>query len=127
MGLPTHDLVYFLGTSVQSSLLKTEEDEHALLKLWLDVFQSTSHASLPGHNSQNPRESGEFEKEGTYSDTSTEAEYDWETLWRHWELSILDWYRFMAGWGFWGNDRWVEKRAKEIIESGRVERLVDSD
>lgn len=127
MGLPTHDLVYFLGTSVQSSLLKTEEDERALLKIWLGVFHSTSHASLPGHHPQTFRKSGELEKEDTYSDASIGAEYDWETLWRHWELSILDWYRFMAGWGFWGNDRWAERRAKEIVGSGRVERLVNSD
>lgn len=68
-----------------------------------------------------PREDG--------SNTGTNAgngiEYDFAALWRHWELSILDWYQFMAGWGFWGNDRWVERRAKEIVGSGRVERLVD--
>ena len=41
-----------------------------------------------------------------------------------WELSILDWYRFMAGWGFWGNDGWVERRARGIVESGRAAELV---
>jgi hypothetical protein len=42
------------------------------------------------------------------------AEYTFETLWMHWELAIVDWYRFMAGWGFWGNDSWIARRAKEI-------------
>lgn len=117
LNLPTHDLVYFLGTSVQSSLLKTEEDERALLRVWLDAFTSSSHAHQGDTEPDSTRTNGELDG-GNIS-----HEYDFDTLWRHWELSILDWYRFMAGWGFWGNDRWVERRAREIVESRRVEKL----
>ena len=76
-------------------------------------------------NPSSQGKSGDFEREDNSDVSNVETEYDFAALWRHWELSILDWYRFMAGWGFWGNDRWVERRAKEIVESGRVERLVD--
>ena len=90
LGLPTLDLVYFLATSVESKLL-TPQSERELLE--------TYHASLlrfisksAGHNT-----------------------YTIETLWKHWELAIVDWFRFMAGWGFWGNDAWVRRRAREIV------------
>ncbi len=118
LNLPTHDLVYFLGTSVQLSLLKTEEDERALLRVWLDAFASYSRAHQGDTEPDSTRTNGELNG-GNISHV-----YDFDTLWRHWELSILDWYRFMAGWGFWGNDRWVERRAREIVESRRVEKLV---
>ena len=76
-------------------------------------------------NPSSQGKSGDFGREDNSDVTNVGTEYDFAALWRHWELSILDWYRFMAGWGFWGNDRWVEKRAKEIVGSGRVERLVN--
>ena len=87
-GLLTHDLVYFLGTSVQSSLL-TSTSEQELLETYLLYFN-----------------------EGV----AEEDRYEFDVLWKHWELSIMDWYRFMAGWGFWGNDRWVTRRARDIAD-----------
>ncbi|KAI0705921.1 kinase-like domain-containing protein [Cytidiella melzeri] len=75
LGLPTHDLVYFLGTSVQASLLGGVEQEKEMLKAWLEAFRSC--------NVENVEDE--------------QLEYDFDTLWRHWELSIVDWCRFMAG------------------------------
>jgi hypothetical protein len=92
LGLPTHDLVYFLGTSVESKLLKSVEDEKKLLQDYFSKFQL---AISPDHD----------------------AQYTFEKFWSHWELSIVDWYRFMVGWGFWGNDGWVEHRVKQIVLS----------
>lgn len=88
LGLPTHDLVYFLGTSVESKLLKSLDDEKTLLQDYFAKFQEAV--------------------------TGGGTKYTFDTFWSHWELAIVDWYRFMAGWGCWGNDRWVERRAKEI-------------
>ena len=89
LGLPTLDLVYFLGTSVESKLLKSLADERELLQ---DYFQELQRAA-----------------------EADASEYTFDKFWMHWELAIVDWCRFMAGWGFWGNDRWVERRAKEIV------------
>lgn len=91
-GLPAHDLVYFLGTSVESRLLKSLEDERALLQDYFHHFHAIA-------------SSGSVDS----------IDYPFDIFWAHWELAIVDWYRFMAGWGFWGNDRWVERRAKDIV------------
>lgn len=93
LGLPVHDLVYFLGTSVESKLLKSVEDEKSLLQ---DYFAKFKESVAP-------------------SGLNSTVDYSFDVFWTHWELSIVDWYRFMAGWGFWGNDRWAERRAKEIV------------
>ncbi|GJE96415.1 hypothetical protein PsYK624_126120 [Phanerochaete sordida] len=94
LGLPTLDLVYFLGTSVESKLLRSLAEERELLQEYFAAFQEAA-AQAP----------------------TSGPEYTFEKFWTHWELAIVDWYRFMAGWGFWGNDRWIERRAKAIVES----------
>ena len=30
-------------------------------------------------------------------------EYEWSIFVRHWEVALVDWLRFQASWGFWGN------------------------
>jgi hypothetical protein len=98
---PTHDLVYFLGTSVSSSLLGSSEERELL-----DFYFAELSASLP-----------------------TGVSYPRKVFDAHWKLSIVDWVRFMAGWGFWGNDRWATKRAKEIVqgwETGGFESLLQT-
>jgi hypothetical protein len=32
------------------------------------------------------------------------------------ELSLIDYVRFMAGWGFWGQDRYAQKRALGLLD-----------
>lgn len=32
------------------------------------------------------------------------------------ELCLLDYVRFMAGWGFWGNDGYARKRAMSVLQ-----------
>ncbi|KAK1727879.1 phosphotransferase [Colletotrichum acutatum] len=41
--------------------------------------------------------------------------YDWETFVRHWETALVDWCRFQASWGFWGNTEWLEARVRHIL------------
>ncbi|KAF5556153.1 hypothetical protein FPHYL_8028 [Fusarium phyllophilum] len=43
-------------------------------------------------------------------------DYDWDTLVRHWESALVDWCRFQASWGFWGNTEWLEARVRYILK-----------
>ncbi|KAH8676387.1 hypothetical protein BX600DRAFT_454943 [Xylariales sp. PMI_506] len=43
--------------------------------------------------------------------------YPWEIFVRHWEIALVDWLRFQASWGFWGNTDWLEARVRFIIEN----------
>ncbi|KAF9701089.1 hypothetical protein EKO04_000121 [Ascochyta lentis] len=47
-------------------------------------------------------------------DTS-KKEYAWETFVQHWEVALVDWLRFQASWGFWGNTEWLEARVRSIL------------
>ncbi|KAL4811052.1 hypothetical protein BDV18DRAFT_128498 [Aspergillus unguis] len=44
-----------------------------------------------------------------------EKEYEWEEFKRHWETALVDWCRFQASWGFWGNTEWLEARVRSIL------------
>jgi len=44
-----------------------------------------------------------------------EGSYTRQVMKRHFELALLDYVRFMAGWGFWGNAGWAQRRAKDIL------------
>lgn len=41
--------------------------------------------------------------------------YEWEAFKRHWETALVDWCRFQASWGFWGNTEWLEARVRSIL------------
>jgi thiamine kinase-like enzyme len=43
--------------------------------------------------------------------------YDWDTFVIHWETVLVDWLRFQASWGFWGNTEWLEARVRWILDS----------
>ncbi|KAJ4421882.1 hypothetical protein N0V82_003482 [Gnomoniopsis sp. IMI 355080] len=43
--------------------------------------------------------------------------YDWEVFVRHWETALVDWLRFQASWGFWGNTEWLEGRVRSILHN----------
>ncbi|KAK7182333.1 hypothetical protein DPSP01_002367 [Paraphaeosphaeria sporulosa] len=44
-------------------------------------------------------------------------EYDWNILVNHWEMALVDWLRFQASWGFWGNTEWLEARVRFILKN----------
>ena len=46
---------------------------------------------------------------------ASKKEYDWETFVLHWEVALVDWLRFQASWGFWGNTEWLEARVRSIL------------
>lgn len=95
-GVPALDLVYFLGTSVQSQLLRGEGEKELLQFYWDELQANFTSREQPT--------------------TYTRGDFD-----RQWELAIVDWYRFMAGWGFWGNDGWVAQRARQISQKWEVD------
>ena len=37
-------------------------------------------------------------------------------LLRHWETALVDWCRFQASWGFWGNEEWLQSRVRCILK-----------
>ncbi|KAG7103773.1 Meiotically up-regulated gene 84 protein like [Verticillium longisporum] len=41
--------------------------------------------------------------------------YPWDDFVRHWECALVDWCRFQASWGFWGNTEWLEARVRSIL------------
>ncbi|KUI63687.1 hypothetical protein VM1G_10416 [Cytospora mali] len=43
--------------------------------------------------------------------------YEWGVFVRHWETALVDWLRFQASWGFWGNTEWLEGRVRSILEN----------
>ncbi|KAF2128750.1 hypothetical protein P153DRAFT_367104 [Dothidotthia symphoricarpi CBS 119687] len=45
-----------------------------------------------------------------------EQEYEWTVFVRHWETALVDWLRFQASWGFWGNTEWLEARVRNILK-----------
>ncbi|RCI08751.1 hypothetical protein L249_4883 [Ophiocordyceps polyrhachis-furcata BCC 54312] len=46
---------------------------------------------------------------------SRQKEYEWKDLVRHWETALVDWCRFQASWGFWGNTDWLQARVRDIL------------
>ncbi|KAJ5610348.1 hypothetical protein N7510_007067 [Penicillium lagena] len=44
-----------------------------------------------------------------------EGMYEWDAFRRHWETALVDWCRFQASWGFWGNTEWLEARVRSIL------------
>lgn len=91
-GLGVVDLVYFLGTSVDGSLMRNEAKVEELL----DVY----YKELSAQVSANGGELGKYTRNLLRSDL---------------DLAIVDWFRFMAGWGFWGNSFCSASRVKGII------------
>lgn len=45
----------------------------------------------------------------------SEESYPWNEFKRHWETALVDWCRFQASWGFWGNTEWLEARVRSIL------------
>ncbi|KAI1741709.1 kinase-like domain-containing protein [Xylaria scruposa] len=96
LGLGVCDLAKLFTCSVPLHML-TDDDEPARLQM------------------------GEGEREllERYRDNllaGTDKTYDWNTFVRHWETALVDWLRFQASWGFWGNTEWLEARVRSILE-----------
>jgi hypothetical protein len=98
-GLGASDIVYLFCSSLDEDVLRQHEQE--LLQYY--------HGRLQRYLQQYGRGGGE--------------RYSLQVLQRHYELALLDYCRFMAGWGWWGNAGWARARAKELLRGG-LQRLL---
>ncbi|PNH09121.1 hypothetical protein TSOC_004280, partial [Tetrabaena socialis] len=91
------DLVYLFASSVQSSdLLGSKESE------LLSYYHSELCAQLAAQRGDAGREAA--------------ARYDQGVMLRHFELVLLDYVRFMAGWGTWGSGlEWALRRSRALL------------
>ncbi|EHA52434.1 hypothetical protein MGG_09503 [Pyricularia oryzae 70-15] len=53
-------------------------------------------------------------------------QYPWDLFVRHWETAMVDWCRFQASWGFWGNTDWLEARVRYILGNKSWKTWLDS-
>ncbi|GMK59595.1 hypothetical protein CspeluHIS016_0802010 [Cutaneotrichosporon spelunceum] len=90
LGLGVCDLAKLFTCSVPVEMLWKEDGAHSL-------------AMQPG------------EKELLERYRATLGEYGWDEMVRHWETALVDWCRFQASWGFWGNTEWLEARVRHIL------------
>ncbi|BFZ60632.1 hypothetical protein YB2330_001672 [Saitoella coloradoensis] len=97
-GVGMRDVVYFLATSVSARLLMTREGEADLLDFYYGEL--VKGLRLEG------RGRGRGVGEG----------YTREVMQEHFGLCMVDWMRFMEGWGRWGNAGWVERRVEQILD-----------
>lgn len=96
LGLGVCDLAKLFTCSVPLSMLITDKTFPHELQM-----QSGERSLLERYLSSLKEESGK--------------EYEWETFVRHWEIALVDWLRFQASWGFWGNTEWLEARVRSIL------------
>ncbi|WOO76664.1 uncharacterized protein LOC62_01G000289 [Vanrija pseudolonga] len=59
--------------------------------------------------------------------TGRSSEYAFADLTRHWETALVDWCRFQASWGWWGNTDWLQSRVREILADGGWRRWVEGE
>lgn len=55
-------------------------------------------------------------KLGADSSKGGQHEYTFETMMGHYQLCLIDYCRFMAGWGWWGNVDWATRRCQDIVK-----------
>lgn len=93
VGFGAQDVAYFVATSVRGRMLAEDGAEEALLRIYYEEVMAA------------------LKRRGV-----VEVEYTWEVFVEQWEWALVDWMRFMAGWGCWGNAVWVERRVKAICK-----------
>lgn len=41
--------------------------------------------------------------------------YTYDVMLSHFDLCVVDYVRFMAGWGMWGNVQWAKQRTQQVL------------
>lgn len=108
LGLGVSDLAKFFTCSVPLSMLLSPGQQQQ--------------SSIPHKLAM---QSGEKELLERYWNSLRQAkgapfEYKWEIFVGHWEVALVDWLRFGASWGFWGNVSWLQARVRWILAEGRL-------
>ena len=97
LGLGVCDLAKLFTCSVPLGML-VDDEGFRLSKL---EMQGGEERLLRAYHEQVQRRSGKV--------------YDWALFTRHWETALVDWLRFQASWGLWGNSEWLEARVRCIL------------
>jgi hypothetical protein len=94
-----------LGVSDLAKLFTCTIPQHMLLE-----------GDIPHRLDMQPMEKAllELYRKVLLKDGETPA-YKWSDFERHWETALVDWCRFQASWGFWGNTEWLEARVRSIL------------
>lgn len=90
-GYGTKDVAYLLCSSVDETILQKHDQE--LLAYYFEHL----HNQLRAQQKDAPG-------------------YTWETMMLHYKLSLIDYARFMAGWGWWGNVSWCQDRVRSYLK-----------
>ncbi|KAK0525414.1 hypothetical protein OC842_005507 [Tilletia horrida] len=115
-GVGVTDLAKFLTTSVASSVLRSEESERDWLRFYHGHFIAAVQAEPEPEWTRAGAAAGADTSQRLLASRRAAGEYTFENLLEHWDLAVLSWQRFQAGWGAWGNTRWTQARARAILE-----------
>jgi aminoglycoside/choline kinase family phosphotransferase len=91
-GFGVRDVAYLIASSVDEDVV--EKQEQQLLQYYHQKLQECLQAQGKADAAQR---------------------YTYDVMTAHFELCLLDYVRFMAGWGFWGNARWAQRRARQVL------------
>jgi thiamine kinase-like enzyme len=103
-GYGARDLVMLIASSVEMPRPYSHEKAALLEKQILEAYLQM----LTKYLQENATSAGA-------AGAAVAAEYTLAELTQHYELSLVDYVRFMAGWGMWGNAQYAQSRAKEIL------------
>ncbi|EME47264.1 hypothetical protein DOTSEDRAFT_85793 [Dothistroma septosporum NZE10] len=99
LGLGVCDLAKLLTCSVPLEVLQNADDGHHR-----HMYQG-ERALLEGYHKILRQTAGK--------------DYPWDLFEQHWDTALVDWLRFQASWGFWGNTDWLEARVRCILKDER--------
>lgn len=74
-----------------------------------------THSHIPHELKMQNGEKELLERYWTRLKETSGKQYDWDVFVRHWETALVDWLRFQASWGFWGNSEWLEARVRSVL------------
>jgi thiamine kinase-like enzyme len=100
-GLGVRDLAYMFASAVDIDVLEADGGEEQLLRHYHSALQ------------------GELHRHGK---ADAAQRYSYEVMVAQFEACVVDYVRFMAGWGMWGNAEWASERAREVL--GRLDKVV---
>lgn len=100
-GLGMRDVSKFLCTAVDADVLEEEGGEQQLLQHY--------HAALVKQLQAN-------------SKAEAAQRYTPEVMTAQFEIALVDYIRFCAGWGFWGNVEWACARARGVLK--RLDKVI---
>eukprot|EP00551_Chaetoceros_affinis_P005469 CAMPEP_0203668718 /NCGR_PEP_ID=MMETSP0090-20130426/5275_1 /ASSEMBLY_ACC=CAM_ASM_001088 /TAXON_ID=426623 /ORGANISM="Chaetoceros affinis, Strain CCMP159" /LENGTH=474 /DNA_ID=CAMNT_0050533225 /DNA_START=68 /DNA_END=1489 /DNA_ORIENTATION=- len=111
-GYGAKDIVMLIVSSVSRNTLNSMGGEDGVLSYYYQEFVKYYHLNQ-NQNQQEKKAKNENEKDAESSSTLPSL----ESVKKQYELCLLDYVRFMAGWGFWGsNVDYAERRAWSILQ-----------